>query len=389
MKLLNNIRFLSWFNFLFYFRLYYAVAIIYFSQVTHSYALGISIFSIAQIVQATFEVPTGIYSDKLGRVNCLRLGAFISIVSIIFYATGLSYWILVIGAILEGISRAFLSGNNDALLYESVTESGQNTTYHKELGKVSSALELAGFLGTVLAGVIAYKSFSLLLWFSVIPQILSLLISFKFIEPTIHREKIDSIFTHLKETFRNYKNNVKLRDLSLASIITVGIGEATWSFQSVFYNSVLPLWSVGFVMSLNYLASVVSYRLSGKIIDKLKALNLLIYQEIYSRILYFIALIRPTVISPFLMAAASIFYGSGEVAKNTLLQKEFTDKQRATMASINSLIGNCFFAMFAVLIGILVDKLGVATSLIITQFCLLPVLFLYIRVFRFNKIYTR
>src|SRR3990170_786556 len=134
MKLLNNIRFLSWFNFLFYFRLYYAVAIIYFSQVTHSYALGISIFSIAQIVQATFEVPTGIYSDKLGRVNCLRLGAFISIVSIIFYATGLSYWILVIGAILEGISRAFLSGNNDALLYESVTESGQNTTYHKELG---------------------------------------------------------------------------------------------------------------------------------------------------------------------------------------------------------------------------------------------------------------
>ena len=385
MNISKNIKVLSWFNFLFDFRLYPVVAIIYFAQVTHSYALGISLFSIAQIVQAVFEVPTGIYSDKIGRVNSLRLGALVSVFSIVFYAIGQFYWILFIGAIFEGVWRAFFNGNNDALLYETVKASGQKITYHETLGKVSSILELAGFLGTVIGGVIAYKSFALLMWLSVIPQILALAVSFGFIEPPIHREKIGSIYSHLKDSLSSYKNNIKLRDLSLAKIIGYGIGEATWSFQSAFYNSVLPLWIVGFVMSLNFLASVISYRLSGRIIAKVKALNLLIFQEIYSRFLDITALVYPTVISPFLMAAASIFYGSGVVAESTLLQKEFSDKQRATLPSINSLFGNIFFSIFAVIIGLSADKFGIAKSLLIAQICLLPVLLLYIRTLRFDK----
>jgi MFS family permease len=385
MNLSKNIKILSWFNFLFNFRLYSVVAIIYFAQVTHSYALAISIFSITQIAQAIFEVPTGIYSDKIGRVNSLKLGAIASILSIAFYAIGQFYWVLVIGAIFEGICRAFFNGNNDALLYETVKDSGEKIAFSEALGKVSSILELAGFLGTILAGVIAFKSFSLLMWLSVIPQVLALAVSFGFVEPPIHREKIENIYSHLKDALSYYKNNIKFRDLSLAKIIGYGIGNATWSFQSAFYNSVLPLWIVGFVMSLNFLASVISYRLSGRIIAKFKELNLLIFQEIYSRALDLIALAYPTFVSPFLMAAASIFYGSGVVAESTLLQKEFSDKQRATLPSINSLEGNVFFSIFAVLTGFLADRLGIAKSLLIAQICLIPVLFLYIKAFRFDK----
>lgn len=82
------------------------------------------------------------------------------------------------------------------------------------------------------------------------------------------------------------------------------------------------------------------------------------------------------------MASASVLYGTGEVAKSTLLQHEFTDGQRATMASINSLAGNAFFAVFVVLVGILADRVGLAGSLLIAQICLLPVLYMYIKIFR-------
>lgn len=381
-KLNDNIQLLSWFNILFYFRFYYVVAILYFSEVTHSHALGLSIFSIAQIAQALFELPTGIYSDRIGRRKSLILGTVISILSVIFYAIGHWYWMLVVGAILEGLYRSLFSGNNDALLYESLVEIGQKYTYHSVLGKMRSDLELAGFIAAIIGGFLVSQSFQLLLLASVVPQLISLWIAFKIIEPKSTKEDVGNIYSHLNEAIQTYKKSSKLRNISLADIIGSGVGESSWSFQSVFYRSVLPMWAVGFVMSLNFLMSAISFRLSGWIIGKFKARNVLIYQEVYSRILCTIAFLFPTGMSPFMIAAASFVYGPSEVAKNTLLQEEFTDKQRATMASFNSLIRSCFFALFAVLIGLIADKLGSAKALLFAQVSLFPVLFFYLRVFK-------
>lgn len=65
--MIKNIKFLTWFNFFTDFKLYSPVAILYFAQVTGSFALGMSIFSIAYVSAAFFEIPTGIYSDLIGR----------------------------------------------------------------------------------------------------------------------------------------------------------------------------------------------------------------------------------------------------------------------------------------------------------------------------------
>lgn len=347
--------------------------------------IAISIFSIAQLSQAIFEIPTGIYSDKIGRVTCLKIGSLASVFAVIFYAIGQAYWILLVGAIFEGICRALFNGNNDALLYESLAENDQQALYHHNLGTINSWLEFSGWISAVISGIIAFKSFSLLLWLSVIPQIVCLWISFGFIEPLRHKEHREGIYLHLKEALLYYKNNIRLRDLSLAGIIEYGIGEASWSFQSAFYTTVLPLWAVGFAMSLNALISTIGFRLSGKILNKIKALNIIIINGIYYRVVYVSALLYPTVFSPFMIAISSLLYGPGEVAKNTLLQKEFTDKQRATMASINSLIGSCFFALFAILIGMIADRYTSVNALLFAQICLLPAFILYIKVFRSDK----
>ncbi|MDP3733336.1 MAG: hypothetical protein Q8Q91_02225, partial [Candidatus Daviesbacteria bacterium] len=71
----RNIRLLTWFNFFTDFKLYGPLAIIYFSQVTGSYGLGTSIFSVVMLSSALFEIPTGILSDFLGRKKTLTLGA--------------------------------------------------------------------------------------------------------------------------------------------------------------------------------------------------------------------------------------------------------------------------------------------------------------------------
>jgi hypothetical protein len=49
----KNFKILRWYNFFYDFRPYEAIAIIYYAQITGSYALGLTVFSIASIA-ATF-----------------------------------------------------------------------------------------------------------------------------------------------------------------------------------------------------------------------------------------------------------------------------------------------------------------------------------------------
>lgn len=383
-KTLNNIKLLTVFNIFYNFRLFSVLAVIYFTRITHSYALTLSLFSVAQISQAIFEVPLGYYSDKFGRVNCLRFGAVASLLSIVFYAIGQNYLILLVGVIFEGITLASFSGNNDALLYETLLELDRKNDFHHEFGKVNSWMELAGFVSLVLGGLIAIKSLSILFTLSIIPQIIAVLISFCFIEPQVKKEHFGSVALHFKDSLSAYKRSFKIRLLSLGDIIGA-VGGVAWSFQSAFYNIFLPTWATSLVMSINYFTSFVSFRFSGWLIRRYEAIKVLFYSEVYCRILVVSAYLFPSIASPFMVATASISYGPSVVAKNTLLQKEFTNEQRATMASINSFIGNIVYSILAVFVGLAADKFGVAKAILGVQLILATIPFVYFRLYRSFK----
>jgi len=46
------------------------------------------------------------------------------------------------------------------------------------------------------------------------------------------------------------------------------------------------------------------------------------------------------------MSTSSVFHGVTTVAKSGLMQREFSDEQRATMGSLNSFAGSIFFWNF-------------------------------------------
>lgn len=381
LKKYGNVKLLSLFYVCYNFRLYSVLAVIYFYQITHSYTLALSIFSITQVSQSLFELPFGYYSDKYGRSNCLRTGALASLLSVVFYAIGQNYWFLVIGAIFEGINYAAFSGNNDALLYETLQEAGKKDDYHHEYGKMNSWLELSGFLSVFIGGLFASRSLSILFAMSILPKILATLISLGFENPKVKREKVESITHHFRNSWLIYKNNLKVRLLSLADIIGY-IGGVTWNFQSAFYNLFLPTWATSMVMSINYFTSFVSFRLSGKLIHRYQAMKVLFYSEIYCRVLVLIAFIFPSIASPFIIATASTTYGPSVVAKSTILQNEFTNDQRATMTSINSFVGNLIYSISAIFVGMAADKFGVAKSLLVVQLLMVSISLIYYKLIK-------
>jgi len=71
----RNIRLLALFNFLLDFRLYAPIMVIYFEQITHSYTLAMSVLAATMLASAALELPTGIFSDRVGRRTTIIAGA--------------------------------------------------------------------------------------------------------------------------------------------------------------------------------------------------------------------------------------------------------------------------------------------------------------------------
>lgn len=381
----KNIRLLKIFNFLIGFTFFAPLAIVYFSKVSGSYTLGASIFGITMLSAAIFELPTGVWSDRVGRRNTIILGSWARLLAYVLYAIGLSYWWLVIGAVLEGLSRAFYSGNNNAFLYDTLVENNQVDRYSEYLGKASSMEHLALAISASVGGIIASFSFSWLLWAAVASQLLLLLISYQFINPATHYQNGVNIYSHIKEAIQLFIHNRKLRLLSLASIIDFSFGEIAYQFQGAFFLTVWPVWAIGLANILSDFGASISYYFSGYIIKKLTALKVLILDCSVGYAFAIIGLLIANWVSPIIMSLGSLLYGTGMVAESQLMQKEFTEQQRATMGSLNSLAGNIGFAIMALVLGGLADGLGPRLAMLILMICVYPSTLIYVYLHKVEK----
>jgi hypothetical protein len=65
------------------------------------------------------------------------------------------------------------------------------------------------------------------------------------------------------------------------------------------------------------------------------------------------------------------------MSKSSLMQKEFTDEQRATMGSLNSLAGSLFFSLISVMLGLVADQVGPTKALLGLQGFSLIQMFIY------------
>lgn len=382
----KNIRLLAIHRFLVGFIPFAPVAILYFQKVSGSFGLGMSVFSIAMFSTALFEVPTGVLSDKIGRKLTVVLGSLSYLLAYIFYAIGYSYIWLVLGAILAGLGRAFYSGNNDALLYDTLREYKKEDKLDHYLGKISSSEHASLAISALLGGAVAHFSFSLAMWLSTLPQLINVIISFGFYEPEVRTKKLSgNVYAHLKDSFKVFVKNKRLFLLTLAGTVSFGIGEALWQFKAAFVEQLWPIWAIGIISVLSNIGAGWSYYYSGILIKKYGMKFVIVAGKIYSRVMMVIAYGFPTVISPILITTPSLFYGVGWTARVKLFQKEFTDSQRATMDSIRSFAYNIGFGVLSLVIGFSADLIGVNKTFLISQVFLVIPIVLYLKFFKDRK----
>ncbi|MGW0595210.1 MFS transporter [Streptosporangium sp. NPDC002607] len=361
----RNVRLLSWFNFFGDFRMYGPIMVIYFAQVTGSYTAAASLLAVKMLSSAAFEVPTGVLSDRLGRRGTMIAGAVVMVAAHLGYAGASGYGLLLAAVVLEGLATSLWSGNNESLLYDTLLEAGREEEFPRHSGRVNSMFQIALALAAAIGGVVAGAwSLRVVVVLSVVPQVLCVLVALRVREPRVHGPLESNVLVHLGSALRGIRRNPVLRRMTLVSALRYS-SESAAQLSPVFVAGLWPLWALGLWRTFGHGVAFVGFRVSGWVIGRVGAARTLLFGELFDNVANFVALVKPTVFSPVLLGSPA--YGMSTIAQQTLLQREFTDRERATMGSLASLLGSVLYALVALGAGLVADRWGIVPALLAIQ----------------------
>lgn len=381
----KNIRLLYLISFFSSSRFFTPILVIYFAQVTGSYAQAMTLLAFDSIFQAILEIPTGIFSDLIGRKYTTILAGTAGLFCVSFWAFGGNFWYLLAGTFFGGLSGALSSGNDEALIYDSLKDDNKEDRFHVYYSKIGTITMATFGLSALIGGFLAGISFQLVFWLSAGFNFIGIVTSLFLHNPYIHKKVNKNPYIHLREASKLFITNPALRMLSLSNAITNSLSQFSYQFTPVFVNTLWPIWAVGVMRSSTLFLSAGGNFVGGKIIDKFKAFNVLVSQFILNRVVLIPAFLFPTIFSPVLIISSSFLLSIGLVAQRTIIQKEFSDHQRATMGSIDSLLKRILLSIILVLMGILADIAGPRNILLLAEILAIPVIFIYWRLYLYNK----
>lgn len=345
--------------------MYGPIMVIYFAQVTGSYTAAASLLAVKMLSSAAFEVPTGVLSDRLGRRGTMIAGAVVMVAAHLGYAGAWGYGLLLAAVVLEGLATSLWSGNNESLLYDTLLEAGREEEFPRHSGRVNSMFQIALALAAAIGGVVAGAwSLRVVVVLSVVPQVLCVLVALRVREPRVHRPLESNVLLHLGSALRGIRRNPVLRRMTLVSALRYS-SESAAQLSPAFVAGLWPLWALGLWRTFGHGVAFVGFRVSGWVIGRVGAARTLLFGELFDNVANFVALVKPTVFSPVLLGSPA--YGMTTIAQQTLLQREFTDRERATMGSLASLLGSVLYALVALGAGLVADRWGIVPALLAIQ----------------------
>jgi len=108
------------------------------------------IFSLATLAM---EYPSGYLSDRLGYRFSLNLASVLGLLGWGWYTVADSFGEVLLAEILLGISFAFVSGSDSALLYETLHQQGREESYARYDGRMVGWAQTGEAIGALFAGL--------------------------------------------------------------------------------------------------------------------------------------------------------------------------------------------------------------------------------------------
>lgn len=186
------------------------------------------------------DTPSSFLADKYGRKKMMTLGIFFSVVSMVllFFANGFAQ--VALTYVLLAVGSSFYNGADQAILYDSLKELGDESGATRVAGKYFSAASLpkiiTPLLGSIIASGLAYWQFITLIAIDIAGMLLALFATSRLVEPKLHDYKHNINFTSLPVVFSSIIKNKTLLKLTFNKVLTFEAAFVFWRVYQVFLS---------------------------------------------------------------------------------------------------------------------------------------------------------
>ena len=326
-----------------------------------------AIFGITMIV---LEIPSGYFSDVLGRRKTLIIGGFMHLIGWIAYAFASSFTGFLVAEMLLGVGAAFISGTDSAMLYDTLLELGESSTAVYQEGRLFASANFAEAIAAVIGGLLAMISLHMPFYCQIVMLLPVIPLAFMLTEPTEHRRigkkagirEIVDVIAHV------IYRTPELRYMMLtSSFLTATTLTLLWMYQPFWTLIGVPVGLFGLIWAGgNGLVGVVSMHAApfATKYGEVKVIGLLIIGVATAGIVLGLA---STI---WLMPLFAMFYISRGLS-NPIFTKRINERVdssvRATVLSIRQLGMRLTFVLAAPTVGSIGDEHGLSAAIVATS----------------------
>jgi len=340
------------------------------------------------ITQFIFEIPSSIWADRYSRKNILIIGMTFWLIAIVFFILGNSFICFIFASIFAGLSNAFASGTESAIVYDTL----QNLNREKEYDKVKSKMQGIYFIGRaigVIGGVLAYTyNHKLPFLLSIFAVLVAIFLLFLLKEPKFHKSS-GTHFDQIKEGFKFLLANEKVWLIVLVFSLMSATADILYNYyQPVLNLAGLPvIYFIYVYLGVNIMSLIgaISY---AKLAKQLSINKILVFYLLAALAVSLgFATGKLVLILP-LILLLSFCFGSHGIYMTSLINEVVPSSHRATTISLQSLINMIMMSILIIIVGRIANNYSIFWGMIFNAGVVLVAFvgFLYARMNNRNKI---
>lgn len=307
------------------------------------------------------EVPTGAIADRFGRRVSLMLGSSLFAVAVFIFGIADNYAVILLSYTAWGLGQTFQSGADTAILYDSLKKAGREDDFERINGRIWAVTSFAVLLAILIgAPIAAVTSFSFPIVLSAGIGLAAVPFAFIMHEPREHHaSEHEAYFRTVASGIRDAWRQPALRYIFLFSAVLLTATFTPMVFAQPFLvehgvgTGNLGLWQAP-VRGAGILSALAAYRVVSRFGQRGSFFAMPVSLSIA---MFFLAGFDSLwAYAAFLPIGAIAGMESPVLA--TYINKRIPSERRATMLSVQSVIGSAIFAGLQPVGGLLADHLG-------------------------------
>lgn len=324
-----------------------------------------AIFSIATVVM---EYPSGYLSDRLGYRFSLLLASLLGISGWLTYTMAGSFLTVLLAEVQLGVSYAFISGADSALLFETLRGEGREEEYLRHDGKMTAWAQAGEAAGAIGAGVLYAKLPLLPFILQVGVWICAWLVCRRLREPP--GQPPTPVASHWREASRIARqalahNPALRRTLLFGALIGLASFYPVWLVQPYMQEHGVPLAWFGPVWAAANLAVSLGSILSARAHFHLGTRGVIWLCLLLTAAGYLGLALTTAIWGCAWYLLLTLMRGLQGPLVRLHLQHLSTHGERASILSLKSLLFRLGFAATAPLVGLLADQTGLAATFLV------------------------